>query len=74
MSQEQHETSAAGKWMVVLAWVCGLGLLVFVFSDLLEKQVNPNSDPISERMGAQTEVRLKQNRQGHYVTLSLIHI
>ena len=73
MSQEQYETSAAGKWMVVLAWVCGLGLLVFVFSDLLEKQVNPNSDPISERMGAQTEVRLKQNRQGHYVTSGFIN-
>lgn len=73
MSQEQHETSAAGKWMVVLAWVCGLGLLVFVFSDLLEKQVNPNSDPISERMGAQTEVRLKQNRQGHYITSGFIN-
>ncbi len=73
MSQEQHETSAAGKWMVVLAWICGLGLLVFVFSDLLEKQVNPNSDPISERMGAQTEVRLKQNRQGHYVTSGFIN-
>lgn len=73
MSQEHSETSAAGKWMVLLAWVCGLGLLVYVFSGLLEKQVNPNSTPISQQMGSQTEVRLKQNRQGHYVTSGYIN-
>ena len=32
---------SAGKWMYVLAWVCGLGLLTFVFSDLLDRQENP---------------------------------
>jgi aspartyl protease family protein len=69
----EHGDSTAGKWMVILAWVCGFGLLVFVFSDLLEKQVNPNSTPESQRVGSQTEVRLKQNRAGHYVTTGFIN-
>lgn len=73
MSDEQDPTQSAGKWMVALAWICGFGLLVFVFSDLLEKQVNPNNSPESQRVGGQTEVRLKQNRQGHYVTTGYIN-
>jgi len=67
------EESSAAKWMVMLAWICGLGLLVYVFSGLLEKQVNPNSEPQSQRIGSQTEVRLKQNRAGHYVTSGYIN-
>jgi aspartyl protease family protein len=70
---EEHDNNSAAKWMVALAWICGLGLLVFVFSDLLDKQVNPNSTPESQRIGSQTEVRLKQNRQGHYVTTGFIN-
>jgi len=70
---EEHDNNSAAKWMVALAWICGLGLLVFVFSDLLDKQVNPNSAPESQRIGSQTEVRLKQNRQGHYVTTGFIN-
>ena len=73
MNNEHQDTRSAGKWMVALAWICGLGLLVFVFSDLLEKQVNPNTEPASQRIGTQTEVRLKQNRQGHYVTSGYIN-
>ena len=70
---EKHDNNSAAKWMVALAWICGLGLLAFVFSDLLDKQVNPNSKPESQRIGSQTEVRLKQNRQGHYVTTGFIN-
>ena len=70
---EKHDNNSAAKWMVALAWICGLGLLAFVFSDLLDKQVNPNSAPESQRIGSQTEVRLKQNRQGHYVTTGFIN-
>ncbi|WP_218354079.1 retropepsin-like aspartic protease family protein [Alteromonas lipotrueiana] len=57
-----------GKWMFVLAWVCGLGLLTLLFTDVLDSQQNPNREPESMRIDGQTEVRLKQNRQGHYVT------
>ena len=68
-----QNTTGAGKWMYVLAWVCAFGLLILVFGDLLEKQVNPNQEPESMRIDNQTEVRLKQNRAGHYVTSGYIN-
>ena len=40
MNEQQDPTASTGKWMVALAWICGFGLLVFIFSDLLEKQIN----------------------------------
>ena len=68
-----QNTTGAGKWMYVLAWLCAFGLLILVFGDLLEKQVNPNQEPESMRIDNQTEVRLKQNRAGHYVTSGYIN-
>lgn len=62
-----------GKWMFILAWICGLGLLTLLFTDVLDKQQNPNREPQSMRIDGQTEVRLKQNRQGHYVTSGTIN-
>ena len=59
--------------MYILAWICGLGLLTFVFGDLLDRQENPNREPESVRIDNQTEVRLKQNRAGHYVTAGTIN-
>lgn len=59
--------------MYILAWVCGLGLMTYVFSDLLDRQANPNREPESVRIANQTEVRLKQNRAGHYVTTGTIN-
>ncbi|WP_018983215.1 retropepsin-like aspartic protease family protein [Salinimonas chungwhensis] len=64
---------SAGKWMFILAWVCGLGLMTLIFGDVLEGQRNPNQEPESVRVDGQTEVRLKQNRQGHYVTNGTIN-
>ncbi|MCU7555550.1 TIGR02281 family clan AA aspartic protease [Alteromonas sp. ASW11-19] len=68
-----QNSSGAGKWMFVLAWVCAFGLLILVFGDLLEQQVNPNQQPKSMRIDNQTEVRLKQNHAGHYVTSGFIN-
>lgn len=59
--------------MVVLAWLSGFALLVFVFSDLLEKRDNPNASPESLTISGKTEVRLKRNRAGHYVTSGYIN-
>lgn len=59
--------------MYILAWICGLGLLTFVFGDLLDRQENPNREPESVRIDNQTEVRLQQNRAGHYVTAGTIN-
>lgn len=71
--QQQSDTTSAGKWMYILAWICGLGLITLVFSELLESQFNPNQSPDSMRMGNIIEVRLEQNRAGHYVTTGTIN-
>ena len=58
-----------GLGMQVLAWMAFLGLGVFYFSDVLEKQYNPNQS-LETRHTAEglAEVVLQRNRQGHYVT------
>jgi aspartyl protease family protein len=68
---EQH--SAMGKWMLIFAWVAGLALLVVVFDDQLEAQFNPNRKPISSTLQGVSEVQLKQNRSGHYVSNGLVN-
>ena len=68
---EQH--SAMGKWMLIFAWVAGLALLVVVFDDQLEEQFNPNRKPISSTLQGVSEVQLKQNRNGHYVSNGLVN-
>ena len=71
---ENDETTSIGKSFIWIAWVFGLGLLVFVFQDVLDEQYNPNQEPqISLRSNGQAEVTLQQNRQGHYVTNGAIN-
>lgn len=67
------DNNNAGKWMYGLAWIAGLALLTFVFSDMLDRQNNPNREPESVRVADKTEVRLKQNKMGHYVTSGTIN-
>lgn len=57
-----------GKGMIILAWLLLLGLLTLFFSNLLDKQHNPNSD-LQSHIGATgtKEVQLLRNRAGHYV-------
>lgn len=73
LMQQQPETNSAGKWMYILAWICAFGLISLVFSELLESQFNPNQSPSSTREGGIVEVRLEQNRAGHYVTTGVIN-
>ena len=58
-----------GLGMQILAWLAFLGLGVFFFSDVLEKQYNPNvSLETRHTANGLPEVVLQRNRQGHYVT------
>ncbi|MFT5677295.1 MAG: aspartyl protease family protein [Paraglaciecola sp.] len=66
MSADQQ--GKIGKWMLIMAWVAGLGLLTVMFDDQLASQFNPNARPVSVQSGEMIEVKLKQNRYGHYVT------
>lgn len=61
-----------GKGMLIVAWVIGLGLLTLLFDDQLASQLNPNAEPQSSYHQGIAEVKLKQNRAGHYVTGGLL--
>lgn len=58
-----------GLTMQVLAWLVFLALGVFFFSDVLEKQYNPNQSLVT-RLNEEgvREVVLQRNKFGHYVT------
>jgi len=65
---EIDSTNKMGKIFIWLAWIFALALLVFFFQDVLDKQWDPNKDPqISLSSQGKAEVKLQQNRQGHYV-------
>lgn len=66
--------SRLGKSMIFGAWIAGLALLVLFFQDLVERQHNPNRDPV--RIGAADApvgVELLRNRQGQYVASGQIN-
>jgi aspartyl protease family protein len=64
-----QEQKRMGLTMQALAWVVFLGLGVFYFSDVLEKQFNPNQQLQTQytEEGVR-EVTLQRNKFGHYVT------
>ena len=64
-----QEQKRMGLTMQALAWVVFLGLGVFFFSDVLEKQFNPNQQLQTQytEEGVR-EVTLQRNKFGHYVT------
>ena len=71
---KDNETSAFARSFVWIAWLIGLGLLVFVFQDVLDEQYNLNQQPkLSLQSNGKAEVTLAQNRQGHYVTTGEIN-
>ncbi len=53
--------------MIYIAWLLFLALLTFGFNNYLEQQNNPNQVVTTNFDEYVSEVRLKQNRQGHYV-------
>ncbi len=67
------DSSKIGKWMLAATWIIGLVLLTYFFSGVLETQYNPNQSPESSNNLGNIEVRLKQNRLGHYVANGFIN-
>lgn len=67
--EEIKEQKRMGLGMMILAWVVLLGLGIFFFGDVLDKQINPNQQ-LETRYGSDgiREVVLKRNKYGHYVT------
>ncbi len=64
----------AGKGMVYVAWGLALAMLTLLFSDVLEKDRNPNPGPnaVLGKDGS-LQVSLRRNRAGHYVAAGLIN-
>ncbi len=63
-----------GQAMIYMAWILFLILLTFGFNNLLENQNNPNQDVAIEYNDDRiAEVRLQQNRRGHYVATGKIN-
>jgi aspartyl protease family protein len=74
VSGEQREQRRMGRIMQVLAWVSAMALLTLYFSDLLDRQHNPNRDLYSAVGEAgMREVKLRRNRMGHYVAPGTIN-
>jgi aspartyl protease family protein len=69
----EHYSTRIGSGMVIAAWIIGLGLLTLIFSGLLSRQQNPNSELVSRRSGNRIEVVLDRNRDGHYVATAEIN-
>jgi aspartyl protease family protein len=63
-----------GKGMIAAAWILLLAMLTWFFNSQLERQRNPNTNPAAAWPdGGKPEVRLKRNRDGHYVASGAIN-
>lgn len=63
-----------GRAMVILAWVCGLAFLTYLFQQFLDDAHNPNQNlDMHVVENGVREVVLQRNRQGHYVANGLIN-
>lgn len=62
-----------GQGMIFIAWLLFLAMLTYAFNHYLEQQNNPNQQVSSTINRNIVEVKLKQNRYGHYVTSGQIN-
>ncbi|GLR72542.1 retropepsin-like aspartic protease family protein [Agaribacter marinus] len=70
---QTDDASKFGRWMLWAVWLLIFGLLIYFFSGFIERKYNPNQSPSSSTSGGVTEVILKQNNMGHYVTNGFIN-
>lgn len=59
--------------MLLIGWVIGLTMLVFLFGGWEERQYNPNMELQSRTAGDIREVTLESNRFHHYVATGRIN-
>lgn len=74
MQDPQHPHKRMGRTMYALAWIAAMGLLTLYFSDVLDRQRNPNRN-VDSAVTAEgvREVMLTRNRMGHYVSSGSIN-
>ena len=68
-----QQTRKYGTGMVILFWVILMVLMVVIFSDVLERQINPNRRPETSESFSESRVVLKKNRLGHFVASGRIN-
>jgi aspartyl protease family protein len=66
-------TTKVGQGMFAVALILGIAMLTMYFGGVEERRHNPNQDPQSILNAETIEVRLRQNRQGHYVMTGTIN-
>lgn len=64
---KESGTEKYGFAMLLGFWLLLLALLVWAFTDLLDRRDNPNRDPSSLDRGHYREVVLSSARGGHYI-------
>ncbi len=69
----EDEQKRMGKYMIIGMWVLLVVLLTLMFSNILERQYNPNQNLASQQGASGAEVSLKRNKYGHYVASGLIN-
>ncbi len=67
------QTRKYGTGMIILFWTFLILLMVIIFSDVLERQINPNRRPETSENFAESRVVLKKNRLGHFVASGRIN-
>jgi aspartyl protease family protein len=73
MSGAEREQKRMGTGMFVLAWLAFMALLGLGFSDILDRQHNPNQALVTNYADGVREVVLQRNRQGHYLSSGRIN-
>ena len=73
-SDHNIRPTGPGGLMIAAAWILVLGILTAYFSGWLDGRENPNQEPIgaTSNQGVH-EVRLRQNRAGHYIAIGQIN-
>jgi aspartyl protease family protein len=64
---DDDQLKTMSRWMISIAWLLILGVLTIYFSDMLDKQHNPNQIVETRARDGTREVVLQRNRSGHYV-------
>lgn len=73
MTDPAEQQRRWGKIMVGAMWLVLLGLLTVFFSDVLDKQHNPNQQIASVQRSGQQAIILQRNKYGHYVASGMIN-
>lgn len=67
------EKKIAGK-MFFAMWLVLLALLSYMFNIIIDRQNNPNTNPVSTQLSEDIkQITLQRNRYGHYVTSGTIN-